>query len=854
MSTNVLEFFKTLDRIVVLLKSATAGKGRQSKSDNNPRLKYPLHTLLSLCPEIRCAVFPRDALEYDDRNKKHLPFYFDTRSVSKVRMVVLFARGYLDVLLDHLGIERFATFPLKSLCSIFEILFKDLSDDEAVMVKQLKNVFTAAPMASYLGEDLPPMRGLTNFIPFAGSIRKYLKTRLTTITRKNTKLWFTVLQAIKRVSDVVPEGFVADGEEAHMETLCSDDYVPHVWTHRDEEVKRKYTLFFKGFRTWFKRDSLAASHSACFENARMDGGAAWSVLESLGYDPIMSHCSEGYLEKMIEVRPASVTTVYTSVLTSDLQSALWELEHEDYENNKNEKLEYHYNISDNKRDRARAHVVILREALKVRPITKGPALLYYLGKGMQKDLWRFVSSKWQFAPMREPLQEYHINDMLARKQAWRGDCSMKGSCSNFLVSGDYSAATDGIDPRHSMACLDAALQSSYTEAFVQGNMTQLRWFSQCRRIMDMHDLYYGDQECPMICDQNRGQLMGSVLSFPILCAINFCNLWVATEELLGYKVNLDDVICLVNGDDILFPSNNNLYDCWSKGLDTVGFKLSVGKNYRHRTVCTMNSQAYHLDHSRNQVREVKWTNLGLLHGEIESHGQQQQKTLCTLYNELMGQASHPIDMSKRFLDVRRDEIMSMSEGGRYNLYLSNYIGGLGFKPPTGWDYEITNFQHCLGGDIIEEFNNCISAGERPKRFFSLSEKRMNSFLTRKVPVKIVITPSTHYKKKSFIGPLSGPVYETADSVSYKGPQLEDVNHSNVESELLSLFGNTKASKIYNKMKNRLSAVRPPRKISGNHFANHISKFPREFVFYSCRNGVEKESRIFTTSCPSQTDF
>lgn len=139
--------------------------------------------------------------------------------------------------------------------------------------------------------------------------------------------------------------------------------------------------------------------------------------------------------------------------------------------------------------------------------------------------------------------------------------------------------------------------------------------------------------------QSRGQLMGNILSFPVLCIINFAtylnssldfvtanieNRFTEPEDLqmlencrkfVKVKVTVDgetftfkpelrfaaegegrerraftNVPVVINGDDILFQGSNQFYTLWSGKIGEVGFVKSVGKNYFSRYFCTINSQ------------------------------------------------------------------------------------------------------------------------------------------------------------------------------------------------------------------------------------------------------------------------
>ena len=59
-----------------------------------------------------------------------------------------------------------------------------------------------------------------------------------------------------------------------------------------------------------------------------------------------------------------------------------------------------------------------------------------------------------------------------------------------------------------------------------------------------------------------GQLMGSPLSFPILCSINVASYRAALAEYVGRDVEMNELPVLVNGDDICFLANDEFYALW----------------------------------------------------------------------------------------------------------------------------------------------------------------------------------------------------------------------------------------------------------------------------------------------------
>jgi hypothetical protein len=93
---------------------------------------------------------------------------------------------------------------------------------------------------------------------------------------------------------------------------------------------------------------------------------------------------------------------------------------------------------------------------------------------------------------------------------WLADAEM-GSGEN-VVSGDLEAATDNISTLATHAILRAVGEIYHLS---DADLSQIHSFTCCA------DIFRGEGQPPL--KQRRGQLMGSILSFPILCVFSaFC--------------------------------------------------------------------------------------------------------------------------------------------------------------------------------------------------------------------------------------------------------------------------------------------------------------------------------------------
>jgi hypothetical protein len=83
--------------------------------------------------------------------------------------------------------------------------------------------------------------------------------------------------------------------------------------------------------------------------------------------------------------------------------------------------------------------------------------------------------------------------------------------------------------------------------------------------------------------QRRGQLMGTFLSFPALCLVNYLTFkWLVPR----------DVPVKVNGDDIVFRSTRQEAEKWMEGVGASGLVLSKGKTLVNERFFTLNSTPF----------------------------------------------------------------------------------------------------------------------------------------------------------------------------------------------------------------------------------------------------------------------
>jgi len=110
-----------------------------------------------------------------------------------------------------------------------------------------------------------------------------------------------------------------------------------------------------------------------------------------------------------------------------------------------------------------------------------------------------------------------------------------------------------------------------------------------------------DEKGHLIDVQRRGQLMGNLLSFPLLCLVNY----------LAFKYFVRrDVPVRINGDDIVFRAKPEEVEQWKRGIESTGLVLSEGKTVIDSRFFSLNSTFFRsspsLVSSIPVVRSTQW--------------------------------------------------------------------------------------------------------------------------------------------------------------------------------------------------------------------------------------------------------
>nr|UUW21025.1 MAG: putative RNA-dependent RNA polymerase [Sanya botourmia-like virus 9] len=191
--------------------------------------------------------------------------------------------------------------------------------------------------------------------------------------------------------------------------------------------------------------------------------------------------------------------------------------------------------------------------------------------------WRKITVPSGHQSLLKPLHTSIYNRLSAQPWLLRGKESanvfrdFSTSPGEVFVSGDYESATDNLNTHVSKFVLAQILMRSRS---VPAGISRMAMDS-----LSLPVELRGKFNTRTV-EQNSGQMMGYLLSFPLLCLINYLTFKYAVPR---------DVPLKINGDDIVFRGTRREYEKWVKVVGASGLVLSVGKTMVSRRFFTLNS-------------------------------------------------------------------------------------------------------------------------------------------------------------------------------------------------------------------------------------------------------------------------
>jgi hypothetical protein len=310
--------------------------------------------------------------------------------------------------------------------------------------------------------------------------------------------------------------------------------------------------------------------------------------------------------------------------------------------------------------------------------------------------------------------------------------------------------------------------------------------------------------------------MGSTLSFPILCIANLLCYHGALQEYTGKTFSAKDLPTLVNGDDILFRTNDEFYPIWMKWITSAGFVLSVGKNYVHPNFFTINSALFHHSKVKDTFTQIPFLNLGLLLGLEKGKISEDPQPIWDKQNKLFDFVSKDsvTYITSRFLIYNKEEINLITKSkldsrpGLHNLYIERAYGGCGFLRQPQTVVKVTKKQR----DLSYLLHTLYKLQNEPGENFNLPEL---SFLA--------LTKDKDYdyrKKNSVSGVLDPELNIISRSVSSMGPHPHGILEFDFERPTLSKFD-------FSNTFNQVEDVKPMYKFFELDMANKVRNFINE---------------------------
>jgi hypothetical protein len=245
------------------------------------------------------------------------------------------------------------------------------------------------------------------------------------------------------------------------------------------------------------------------------------------------------------------------------------------------------------------------EPLKCRTISKGEADFYFACKCLQEAIHGRMRRMRVFRLIGQTISA----DMLL-------DLEQTGC--DYYISGDYKSSTDYSSSRVGQM-IGHEIWGAHTD-FDPRTCTWVtdrvlpRWLEQSAdAVFGLHRISYPPRMEIESTLQRNGQLMGSILSFVILCLIN-----LAVYRQTAQTEGLNEHAVLINGDDIVFRGTLLSYATYKRCAARVGLILSVGKTYVHRRYANMNSVCFDRTtggSGQPHVTVVEYLNVSLVLGK-----------------------------------------------------------------------------------------------------------------------------------------------------------------------------------------------------------------------------------------------
>lgn len=434
--------------------------------------------------------------------------------------------------------------------------------------------------------------GSTNL--FSGVVRKYV---LRQIARKKGSFLYSLQKGSKQNWLTLPPPCLKKAYEKHRKLICREPEIspPHV-LRSIEDVSFE---LFRGIQD-AECVKFQPTGSACLTRKRKEGGTGSLVPRFTVPERVEGRIPSDKEEKQRRIS-SSLTHVVQRLHNHQQESLRGCL------NNLKTKI-----VNFGYEDTLAVKVTAVAEPGKFRVLSVMDGDLANSLQPIQSALL----NRWKQSPYSTMLTE----DLTTRLESLVS-FHLKHTSFRLCVSGDYSSATDTLRRDESLSALSGSRDSSW---FPLAEMSLLPGKITYPSVKD-GDVVLSEK---VIDTQSEGQLMGHPLSFPLLCCINLSTYrsalrrwadrceWDNPERELREWIRdqcMDKVI--INGDDICFFANDELYNCWLECIREHSFSPSAGKNYLTSHWIQMNSQLFSIDWFTGKVTRKGYLQQRIIYGQ-----------------------------------------------------------------------------------------------------------------------------------------------------------------------------------------------------------------------------------------------
>jgi hypothetical protein len=571
--------------------------------------------------------------------------------------------GITDVL-EHHGVASVVRVALN--LQVHDYL--DSSKDETVWGKKAKSLLTY-PLALYLRNE-PPAEPDCGYFKPSGLVRRWMKSRMINYCRKNTHLWYSWLQCKKCTLDsseeIVDQAYadhrkvltsIDDGDDEVIESIFQDQtFINHL-----NSIREGLTQFYVNDKDFYE---YQPSTSASFGSTRGNQGAYGELCSLVG------RSDDIYTDDLISMKYLPFSNGRSCHQVKEIRSVSTSLG-DDWK----ECLESQFFKRTQEMLSAKIQGIV--EPMKVRVISKGPAFEYYAAKPLQKALHTVLRNMSCYKLIGRPLCPTDLIDIKSKALPdWE------------WFSVDYKGATDGLSWKYSGRILKYIIQD-----------LSPRYQALALDVLGPHKLVYPNSARIESGKMEKGQLMGSILSFPILCIANYGLYLNVTKELhQGWSDEERQNHCLINGDDQVYAAPVHLWTDHIEKGKKVGLEMTVGKAYHHPRYANANSTSIDCPMGSIHPYQVTYLNTGLLRGISKVRSQtdtliKEKNVVELLPKVLLGSLpGRQCQLLKKWFSIHSSETINnctkIRLGRRDYLYRSIFmpqsLGGMGVDAPLGW--------------------------------------------------------------------------------------------------------------------------------------------------------------------------